>query len=271
MVGTGQKKRINFRWLLIFAFAVSLVGCKTARKAEAVFVEGENNVVLLNKIKEATPWFHSMDIKRANLAVRMNGNNYNSPASCKLIRDSVIHLSITPFFGVEMFIVRITRQDILVVDKMRNVFYQSDYRSLQNYLGFRLDFQTLQAVFTNTAFIVGEYEISPDMFRQKRMNETVIMHSARSGLTQETTLTDNFRVSKTEIANQSARFEASYQDFKTQDDVLFPFGVNFSFNAGNSALSIQMNINRIGFNEQFNIPAIQLNNYRRGSIEQLMR
>lgn len=271
MVGTELRRTNKFRWLLIFALAFTIVGCRTVRKTDAVIMEGLNNVALLEKINAASPVFQSMDIKRANMSIRMNGINYSSPASCKLIRDSVIHLSVTPFLGVEMFVVRITQQDILVLDKMNAVFYQIDYRTLQNRLGYRIDFQTLQALFTNTAFIVGETTIRPEMFRQKRQNQTTILYSSKNGLTQATTLTDDYRVGHTEILTQSANFNATYQDFRNQHGILFPFAANFSFNIGNSALSIQMSIHRIGFNEQFNIPAIQLTNYRRGSIEQLMR
>jgi hypothetical protein len=263
----------SYRILWILAIVIVMAGCKTTRQSVAVIADPDGNAVLLDKVLQSTAWFSSMDIKRMTVNVNMGGASYSSPASCKLIRDSVLHLSVTPFFGVEMFQVRANPREIIVIDKMRGGYYQTDYLYLKNRFGIDISFKLIQDLLTNQPFIYGDSEIKPQSFRQKVVNEKVILQTVKSEHLQETYLTEDFRVGRVTIVtdDQSMEFVAGYGDFKNQDGLFFPYASSFNATAGDTKLSFQLTINRIGFNEAIVIPDINLQSLRKGQIENLLK
>lgn len=263
----------NYKILWILAIAIVMAGCKTTRQSAAVIADPDGNAVLLEKVIQSTPWFSSMDIKRMTVNVNLGGSSYSSPASCKLIRDSILHLSVTPFFGVEMFQVRANPREIIVIDKMRGAFYQADYQMLKNRFGLDISFRLIQDLLTNHPFIYGEDGIKPQSFRQKTHNDKIILQTVKSEHLQETYLTDEFRVGKVTIVtdDQSMDFVAGYSDFKNQDGLNFPYAATFNITAETSKMGFQLTINRIGFNETITIPEVNLQSLRKGQIENLLK
>ncbi len=265
--------RNTYRMFWILAIALVMAGCKTTKQSVAVIADPDGNAILLEKMLESTPWFGTMDIKKMTVNVNLGGSNYSSPASFKLIRDSVLYLSVTPFFGVEMFQVRANAREIIVIDKMRGVYYQTDYQYLRNRFGIDISFKLIQHLITNHPFIYGDYEINPQSFRQKIVNEKIILQTVKSEHLQETFLTNDFRVARVTIVtdDQSMEFAAEYGDFKNQDGLNFPYSASFQTKSETTKLSFQLTMNRIGFNETITIPDINLQSLRRGQIENLLK
>lgn len=263
----------NYKILWILAIAIVMAGCKTTKQSAAVLADPDGNAVLLEKVLQSSPWFGSMDIKRMTVNVNLGGSSYTSPASCKLIRDSILHLSVTPFFGVEMFQVRANPREIIVIDKMRGAFYQADYQMLKNRFGLDISFRLIQDLLTNHPFIYGEADIKPQSFRSKSINDKTILQTVKPEHMQETHLTSDYRVSRVTIVtdDQSMSFDAGYTDFKNQDGLNFPYSASFKATGESTNLNFQLNINRIGFNENIVIPEINLQSLRRGQIENLLK
>jgi hypothetical protein len=268
-----MKMRNAEKILWILAIALVMAGCKTTKKSVTVMADPDGNAVLLEKVLEATPWFGSMDIKRMTVNVNMGGSSYSSPASCKLIRDSVLHLSVTPFFGMEMFQVRANPREILIIDKMRGAYYQTDYLYLKNRYGLDISFSLIQDLLTNHPFIYGDNEIKPQSFRRKIIDGKTLLQTVKPEHTQETFLTTDYRVGRVTIVtdDQSMEFAAGYGDFKSQDGLNFPYAASFKVTGESTKLNFQLTINRIGFNESIVIPEINLQSLRRGQIENLMK
>jgi len=259
--------------LCLLAIVAVMTGCKSTKPAATALADPDGNAVLLEKILQSTPWFGSMYIKRMTVNVEIGGSSYSSIASCKLIRDSILHLSITPFFGVEMFQVRANPREIIVIDKMHGTYYQADYQYLRNSFGLDISFRLIQDLLTNHPFIYGDTEIKPQSFRQKMIDEKLLLQTVKSEHLQETFLTSDMRVSRITIVtdDQSTDFDASYRDFKNQDGLNFPYSSTFRVTSGTNKLNFQLTINRIGFNETVVIPEMNLQSLRRGQIEHLLK
>ena len=121
-------------------------GCKTTQKTGVADKKTEAQF-LLDDVKKAEPKFTNIEFKRMNIGINLNEKTrYNSVATCKIIPDSVIHISIQPFFGVEMFIARLTPKQILVIDKLKGIYYQSDYSIFEQQFGIAIDYLTIEAL-----------------------------------------------------------------------------------------------------------------------------
>lgn len=272
MGGTELQRSKITRTLVLLALASFLWGCRAWRQMDTALMEKESNMALIERILVATPKIHSMDVRRMNLQVNLNGRQYRSSATCKLIADSVIHLSITPIFGIEMFAVRITPTDIVLIDRTKNLYYQMDFQTIQRQLNPAINFSMIQSVLTNQPFVVGETSLQPHMFRQRQVQNNIVMMTENHRFVQETTLNSSFRAEKVTInhMNSTGVFEALYADFQPHDTGLFPYSGNFNFTSGQYTLSLGVTMNSVVFNLPVAIPVLTLTHLQRGAIHQLI-
>lgn len=129
--------------LLAVGLLITFVGCKVKEKVKIDDLRTHEEV-LLQEVLRAEPAFGNIHFMRMNIGVNLNGKSkYNSAANCKIITDSVIHISVRPFFGIEMFIVQLTPAGMVLVDKTKNLYYQSDYLIFEDLFNMQLNYKTL--------------------------------------------------------------------------------------------------------------------------------
>lgn len=267
------------KYKLIFTLALFTLltgGCKTiAKLTDGAPSEQKETAALIEKAVLAAPQFQTIDIKRMTLSVNMSpASRYSSPANCKMIRDSVIHISVQPFLGIEMFIARFTKQDIIVVDKTKNIYYQMNYRELKERFDLAIDFNMIQALLTNQLFVFGEPSWRPSMLRQKTTSagKYHLVYDHRD-FSQNIYLNDEFRVNNVEIKgkDQYIEFNTQYNNFRTVERWVYPHQLNILLRESRQTATFDMNISRIGINEPTLVPALNLNNYRRASLDGLLK
>ena len=103
--------------LIAVGLLITFIGCKVKEKVKIDDLRTHEEV-LLQDVLQAEPAFENIHFMRMNIGVNLNGKGrYNSAANCKIITDSVIHISVRPFFGIEMFIVQLTPARMVLIDK----------------------------------------------------------------------------------------------------------------------------------------------------------
>lgn len=260
--------------LLVVVVFISITGCKTTQKTVVPEKQTEAQI-LLTEIQKAEPKFTSIEFKRMNIGINLNENTrYNSVATCKIIPDSVIHISVQPFFGVEMFIARLTPKQILVIDKIKGIYYQSDYSIFEQQFGIVIDYLTFESLFTNKLFFISTANHA----------ETVLMHASEKNgnkmlsyqhatLTQHFFLNEHHRIREMAVNSNSGneQFMAYYSDFTQNGSLTFPYGIRFQLKNETALYGFNMSISRFAVDEGITIPALNLNQYRQGDITSLIK
>lgn len=259
---------------LIAVLASGMWGCKTIQKTGETAIHGSIKT-LTEKISRAQPEFSSANIKKMNIGINLNGNKYNSAASCRIIADSLIYISVQPFFGMEMFAARFSKDEILVLDKIKKVYYRSGYTAINNMLGFRLDLSVVEALLTDKFFIVKEHEASvPKMKQVKGDSNEVFLLIENKNIHQKVSLNPDFTIRKMSFGTPSGeteKFTAEYADFKTLDGMKFPYSYRIQSENQGISLNCNISISKLSFNESLAIPEINLDNYRQGNIDSLLK
>lgn len=272
MVGKDKKRVFS---ILVVVFAMTLMwSCKTKTPAELPLAETDTNAILLQKVQEATPVYSTYNIQRMSVNINLNGSKYNSPASGRIIRDSIIHLSVQPFFGIEMFVAQITPQEMVVVDKTSGVYYRMSFEEIQQRYKMQVDFNTIQAVFTNQLFFFGEKELKPSLFRQQQHSDgTISVRYESPYIVQTSTLDTEHRVSQFLINQKTGNQELTvrYADFKLLNEKTFPHAATFRLRGSSRDLQFTMNISRLEVNLPLTIPVLNLQRYRETPIEMLIK
>jgi len=274
----GKDKILNLRLLQLFVLIIlgTLLGCKSLQKINQVDDLNKNVALMVEKIQMAEPQFSSIDIRKMNVKVNINDQQqYNSQAYCKMISDSVIHISIQPFFGIEMFSVRFTPEEFIFIDKTKSVYYQSDYSFLNTRFNLDLDYATIQSLLMNQLFVIGEKEVQPASFKSIKSKDAATgLQYENEKYTQTVMLKPDYRISDIAINFKSGtqHFNTFYSDFGTTgQSTSFPYSFNFSIIDGTKKFILEMFISRLSVNEIIILPELNLNKYRQGNISTLLK
>lgn len=275
MVG---KDNIQFSLKLLFFMApvFVLAGCKTLQKVNIGTNENKSVAMLVEKAQLAEPRFRTLEIKKMNVKVNLsNQNEYNSPANCKIITDSVIHISVQPFFGIEMFVARFTPDTFIFIDKTKNTCYQSDYAFLNTKYNLDLSFATIQAIFTNKLFVAGENRAQPAMFKNiQDKNASSGFEYENEKYTGRVLLNPDFRISEVEVSVKSGpeKFHVSYTDFgETGQAASFPYAIGIKLSNNLRESGISMNILKLITEEEITLPELNIYKYQKGNISTLLK
>jgi hypothetical protein len=199
---------------------------------------------------------------------------YSSAANCKIITDSVIHISVRPFFGIEMFIVQLTPARMVLIDKTKNLYYQSDYLIFEDLFNMQLDYKTFESLLTNKLFTVQiknqEKLLKPAP--SDRENERILMYKNVS-LTQYFLLNENSRIREIEIkSNEGAKqFRTYYTDFVTVGKLVLPSNMRLQLNNESKKFNFNISISQMEVDGKIDIPFLNTNLYRQANIKSLLK
>lgn len=249
-----------------------MTGCKSSKTVTDAGQVSADNRRIPELAMAAQPDFTSLDIKRMNLTVAMSGGqSYSSPATGRFIRDSVIHISVQPFFGIEMFVARFTKESFLVVDKMRKIVYTGTYSQFSDQFGISLDFTTIEALLTNRLFVVNGASLTT----LKPTTKDGVMYLSRTSTSfrQQFTLGSDYTIRRSEVSlpDEDAQFVADYDQFTDQNGLMFPFRHQLNLSAGSKKFDLTIVLTRLVANEPINIPEISTAGYKVGNSVKFLK
>ena len=141
-------------FLLLGAFLVT--SCKTTQKvvepAGPVTLAPQAADTLFEKMLASQFRYTWLTAKASVEYVNSNNESTEFSANVRMLKDSVIWLSVTPLLGIEVARAVITRDSIRLLDRLHNVYIARDYGYLEDMLKTRVTFEMLQALLTGNYF-----------------------------------------------------------------------------------------------------------------------
>ncbi len=124
-----MKKKI----VILFA-AMMLVGC------------GVKKIVTNDQspVTNPEPAWHTCLIQNARVTVNRNGDKLSSPVTMQVVHDSMLVISVTPMFGMEMMRVEATPTELIAINKINGQYAQATYAELNRKLTPALNWDVLQ-------------------------------------------------------------------------------------------------------------------------------
>jgi Domain of unknown function (DUF4292) len=142
----------NFFVFAVVIFAVIFSSCKTTREIPAaVNVKPITTAKLLKNVTENSLVFDDFTISRINCQFASNQTKASFKINLKAIRDKRILASITKL-NVPVGRVLLTPDSVVYVNYIERNYFVDDYSFLSNFLNIDLDFATVQAIISNSAF-----------------------------------------------------------------------------------------------------------------------
>lgn len=266
-------KRNNI--LLSILILLVLVSCKTSRTATKTGLSALHPVAeLIEKIQNAQPQFTTANVSKMSLALDMGDRKINVSATCKMHKDSAMHISIQPFMGIEMFKAEFSTDSIIVFDKMNRRYYTTHYSYFSERFGVDVDFYSLQALISNQFFCIGKKDATPEgcLVRNSAAGQLIVDHNS-SNMQQSTEISATNRIQSVVLGanNYDYKLKATYSDFTLMNTIIFPQKIALLISNSKNNFSCDFSILKAEFNTEVKLPANSTDRYTRGDIEQLLK
>lgn len=252
-----------------------ITGCKAKKQvAESATIASDNIAVLVKNIQMAEPAFRTANFSKLNMSFAYDTRKLNNiSASCRMISDTAIYVSIQPVFGIELFSVEITPDSITIIDKMNRRFFTATYQYIFQKTGVPLIYENIQAMLANSLFSVGEKEINPLKLKTGKTPEGKRSISFISGkLHQETIINGNNEIERINLASSDGRnrISVNYEQNQLWVTTRYPKKVTVTGSMNKLNFNSEIEINRVVFNAPVSLSPANKANLMRGNIEQIL-
>jgi len=279
---------INKPLLLILIATVTLfTACHSQRRVIKAPLKEYGADYLFEKMEESKFHFETLSMK-ATIAATSNTSkeSFNLTGTIRMIRDSVIWVSVSPGLGIEAARLYITQDSVFFMNRINNEYAVSTFSFFNTQYQVDLDFNILQSLLTGNDFDYYEstkFKASYDGGRykltaQERHKQKKYIRSnsdARRVLIQDTWLNaDNFKIESMNIKaleNQQRRLQVDYSNFGKIEGQLFPQRLSFEVfmqesGGKNHKSSVSVTFSKIELNKEVAVPFTIPDKYNRTEL-----
>lgn len=264
-------------WLKYACYLVGAIALVSSCKSKQLLIkQGTTEHALKEQIKRidaAQPSFNTANVSRMSASFEVGGRRFSTQANCKIKTDSLIHISIQPFLGFEMFKIEIDKDSIFAFDKVNKKLYAVGFEYFKTKFGLTAGFRDIQTVLSNRYNFSDTENFKPEEWKQApaENNLSVLEHS--NGNTTEKFYINNLdRIEKVQLSSPKATYRAEvvYGAFLITDTLLFPQEINLIAGSDKRQLKAAFKISKLNFNVPVTFNNIDRSKYTRADLSQLM-
>ncbi|MCL2511689.1 MAG: DUF4292 domain-containing protein, partial [Bacteroidales bacterium] len=261
--------------LLLITITLFFSACRTQRKVIKVPLKEYGADFLLEKMGESKFHFETLSMKATIAASSSTSKeSFNLTGTIRMIRDSVIWISVSPGLGIEAARLYITQDSVFFMNRLNNEYAVSTFGFFNTQYQVDLDFNILQSLITGNDFDYyestkfkasydgGRYKLTAQD-RRKQKKYVRSNSDTRRVLIQDTWLNaENFKIESMNIKaleNQQRRLQVDYSNFGKVEGQLFPQRLSFEIfmqetGGKNHKSSINVSFSKIELNKEVSIP-----------------
>ncbi|NCU32675.1 MAG: DUF4292 domain-containing protein [Candidatus Moranbacteria bacterium] len=264
-----SKKTLYLLAILVVAFS-----CKTKQQLIPGKAAVDKSVIEhIEKLKSNEPYFRTANVSKMSIDLDLNGRTMSVAASCRMIKDSALHISVMPALGIELFKLEAYSDSMHVFDKFNRRIYSVDYKYLADKFGVELNYASVEALITNRFFIAGDENPDSKQLTLKTEGADIILNYTGSIMKQNTRSNSDNRIIAQYIGSEKSKYElnATYAAFEPAGNIIFPKKINLTISGSRHLFRSSFSISRLNFDENVQLLPLGRERYVKVSIDQLLK
>ena len=270
----------KYKYILASLLLVIIVftGCKSGSTIttsdSGIRLKGDE---LLEAVIKNTPTFDSFS-SRLKMSLPSGKSSMSLNGTLKMQRDKLIQISLLiPILRSEAVRIEITPDHILVIDRMNKRYADVPTEDIDQLLGTEVDFQTLQALFSNSFFIPGKSEFKKrdfNSFKTFPLGKDSVLLSRKGKVIDysfvASAVTNRLTVSQAEIASSGHQMKWLYDKFTEVEDTTFPSDITIVVNDRKKSTKTNMELSRLTINKENIVPTPPPAKYQPVSLSDIL-
>lgn len=266
-------KRADLFILIVLSLALLSGGCRGTRTLE----KGDRPTSLRHLVKlveQNEPAFTTMNASNISIGVTAGDKKLNVSAALKIKTDSVILLSILPFMGIEMYSLELYPDRWMLYDKFNRTYYTDTYEYFYYKMGLKVDFPTLQSLFSARYFSAGagSFDLSKAKYTPLESGKSTI-ETTKGPLNQYMVVNAGNYIEEVSWSDDGGLFQltTTYKDYVPNRGVVFPRNIVVELFSGDNPMgSLDIKMQKITFNSELRLSLSDPERYKKGVIGNLM-
>lgn len=275
-----------FRLLLAVALTVviGLSSCGTQKKA--VKDSGEmtpdslNEAEFLSLVRSTTNNNVRFVSSKVKFTLEVGPQKVNLTGNLRMRRDDVIRLQLMAFGFVEAGRIEFTKDYVLFVDRINKQYVKTPYKYVDFLRNSGINFFTLQALFWNELFIPGTENVSEralNRFSTDLGGDEAVIYLEKGKLSYSWLANQvTGRIKMADIMyrdsyNGNTQLNWNYKGMGSLNGKPFPNDMNITFTTPKKELKMDLKLNYLGNDDQWDPRTVVSDKYREVNIDELLR
>lgn len=258
---------MNYKFLTVIILLILSFSCKTKKKViEQVNLPSQNELfaeTILDSLSNSQLEYRTLFMK-FSATIQNEQGEMASTGSLKIFKDSLIILSLTPMLGIELMRARITKNEIVVLNRLKKTYYLEGIENIHKLFGVSLSFSEFEKILTNQIFtypdslnFVKDYKYldfsknESDYFRflfDGIISDTIVYkHSVDLDIAKK-----RYNSFELKFSNLNKSVRTTYTNFKEINKIFFPYLIEFQTEALQSKTSLNLEISKIELDRDLN-------------------
>jgi hypothetical protein len=231
----------------LYLSSLTFTSCNPRKKIMKVPIREEGADYLIKKLDDHELLFEWFSAK-FSADYENEGQKNSFSGLIRIRKDSLIWLTFSPAFGIEVIRMEITQDSVKFINRLNHTYFMGDYDYVNNFLHSNIDFDILQSfligndlsLYENTSFKAsvdnGDYKLATA--ERRKLKKFVRNSQEKLRILIQNLWIDplTFKIIKAnvkEIQKPNMKLEANYSDFEDVGNQLFPKKCSFDITAVN--------------------------------------
>lgn len=183
-------------------------------------------------------------------------------ASIRMVKDSLIWISLSGAMGIEGARLLITRDSFRIINKSANEYEAHDFNYVRNWLLFPVSFSMLQQLFSGGQFDIGE----PAAHGTGSEQNIPLLYSETNKLREKVWVDSlNYTIQKIVLKDKLVNQEMTviFDDYRKEGTKSFSYNRDIEVRRDSITTKLTINISRLRWNEELTFPFEISDKYKR--------
>lgn len=243
---------------------------------------------LIEQTIVAQPEFNTMNMSKFDASIQFGTMRYTLRGSMRIIRDSVVTISLQPMLGIEVIRIDFRKEYFTIYDKMNHRYCETPYDAIHIATGIPVDFHIVQSIVSAKFFSIPHLE--DNSFCQAEPTDSTYTLVGRDDLNNKYQYFEVYKkyplIAKSGIKQGSAKstpnslastsnapFMVTYANYsvvnKKNKNQLFPYLIDLEVDHRLFFFSTKIYVEKITYNEEIAINPINIEKYTRVPFSQI--
>ena len=268
--------------LAVLVLPLMLAACGTKKKAVSeakTTTPTMQSQQFLQKVSDNAQYAKFITSK-VKFSVEVGNQQLTLTGNLKMKRDDVIRLQLMAFGFVEAGRLEFTKDYVLIMDRINKQFLKASYAQLDFMRNSGLNFYSLQSLFWNELFQPGKSKVTDEMlnnYETDLMGEDAIISMESGKLSyrwladKEGALVKMANIMYEDPIRGNYQLNWDYDDFRFNAKKRFPFSHKILFNTPNKTVKLNMQLNYLDNEEEWETRTEVSGKYREVTIDEILR
>jgi hypothetical protein len=162
---------------------------------------------------------------KAKIDYQAKDNFISATANIRICKDSIIWISLSPGLGIEAARLLVTKDSVLMIDKINKTYFEYDFISLSKKLDFNLNYHLIESV------IIGNLIYPYEKEKLMRKTSTYAYGQSQGSFQFENYIgATSMKLEKIHVLDTLSQNVVDYSDFQLVEEEIFPFQINAVLN-----------------------------------------